>query len=137
MTATAACHWWSVTPTELPRPQLAAAEGRDRDADRIRRHVHRRAVLSVLCCRGLRIDELLALRWQDVNLASGWLGVPDAKTPAGICKVKLRGAPRDELATLRADAKDSHGTRVRDEHRAQDGRQQLPQPCAFRRCAAR
>lgn len=64
-------------------------------------HVERRASLAVLTFAGLRISELLALRWKDVDLAGGRLTVGDAKTDAGRRKVKIRGALRDELAAVR------------------------------------
>jgi integrase len=44
---------------------------------------------------------MLALRWKDVDLASGWLTVGDAKTDAGRRKVKIRGVLRDELLGVR------------------------------------
>jgi integrase len=33
-------------------------------------------MLAVLTFAGLRISELLALRWRDVDLATGWLAAP-------------------------------------------------------------
>ena len=86
---------------------LAAGGALDRRAPRNRRHVHRRATLAVLVFGGLRIGELCALRWRDVDLAAGWLHVGDAKTDAGRRRVKLRGALRDELAAVKTDA--AHG----------------------------
>lgn len=50
---------------------------------------------------GLRIGELYALRWRDVDLATGWLHVGESKTDAGRRRVKLRGTLRDELAGVR------------------------------------
>lgn len=82
---------------------LDAAGELDRLATRERQHVHRRAMLAVLTFAGLRIGELCALRWRDVDLAGGWLQVRDAKTDAGRRKVKIRGALRDELLSVRAD----------------------------------
>ena len=41
------------------------------------------ALFATAICTGLRIGELLALRWQEVNLAHGRLTVIDAKTEAG------------------------------------------------------
>ena len=81
---------------------LAAASELDRQARPDRRHVHRRAIVATLVFAGLRIGELTALRWRDVDLASGWLIVGEAKTDAGLRRVKLRGALRDELLSLRA-----------------------------------
>ena len=54
-------------------------------------------MLATLTFAGLRIGELCALRWRDVDLARGWLTVGGAKTDAGRRSVKIRGALRDEL----------------------------------------
>jgi integrase len=51
---------------------------------------------------GLRIGELLTLRWRSVDLAAGWLTVAESKTDAGVRKVKIRGSLRDELLAMRA-----------------------------------
>jgi integrase len=80
---------------------LEAAGELDRDARGDRRHVRRRPLVAVLIFAGLRIDELCGLRWRHVDLAAGWLSVADAKTEAGVRRVKIRGALRDELLTLR------------------------------------
>jgi integrase len=81
---------------------LDAAGELDGDAPASRSHVHRRAMLATLTFAGLRLGELLSLRWRDVDLAAGWLKVGEAKTDAGTRRVKIRGALRDELATLKA-----------------------------------
>jgi integrase len=81
---------------------LDAAGDLDRDAPASRRHVHRRAMLATLTFAGLRLGELLSLRWRDVDLAAGWLKVGEAKTDAGTRRVKIRGALRDELGALKA-----------------------------------
>jgi integrase len=81
---------------------LDAAGELDRGAASNRRHIKRRAMLAVLVFAGLRINELCALRWRDVDLAGGWLHT-GSKTDAGRDRVvKIRGALRDELLTLRA-----------------------------------
>jgi integrase len=49
---------------------LDAAGELDRDA-RADQRVPRRAILSTLVFSGLRIGELIELRWRDVNLADG------------------------------------------------------------------
>lgn len=61
-------------------------------------------MVSVLVFGGLRIGELVALRWRDVDLAAQWLNVEDSKTDAGVRRIKLRSALRDELLALRAAA---------------------------------
>ena len=86
---------------------LDAAGKLDGDAREDRRHVRRRAIIATLVFAGLRIGELCALRWRDVDLAAGWLHVGEAKTDAGRRRVKLRGALRDELAEVRAQAGDA------------------------------
>lgn len=80
---------------------LDAAGALDRKADRSRRHVERRAMLAVLVFAGLRIDELLALRWRDLDLDAGWLRVEQSKTDAGTRSIKIRGALRLELLSVR------------------------------------
>jgi integrase len=81
---------------------LDAATELDRDARPSGRHVHRRAMLATLTFAGLRLGELQALRWRDVDLAAGRLHVGHAKTDAGVRHVRLRPALRDELAALKA-----------------------------------
>ncbi|MDQ3647474.1 MAG: site-specific integrase [Actinomycetota bacterium] len=81
---------------------IDAAGSLDRDGRTEYRHVERRAIVTTLVFAGLRIGELAALRWHDVDLASGWLHVGDAKTDAGRRRVKVRGALRDELASVKA-----------------------------------
>jgi integrase len=81
---------------------LDAAGAMDRAAVRGQGdHIHRRALLATLLFGGLRINELCDLRWRDVDLAGGWLHVDHSKTDAGVRRVKLRGALRDELAAIR------------------------------------
>lgn len=91
---------------------LDAAGELDRGAAKDRRHVHRRAMLATLTFAGLRISELLGLRWRDVDLAAGWLTVGESKTDAGRRKVKIRGALRDTLLTVRASGKVDQGSYV-------------------------
>jgi len=62
----------------------------------------RKALLATLVFGGLRIGEALALRWRDVDLAAGRLQVTRAKTDAGVRRVDLRPALRDELAAHKA-----------------------------------
>jgi integrase len=50
------------------------------------------------------------LRWSDVDLTTGWLTVGEAKTPAGLRRVKIRGALRPLLSAMHADhLQDSDG----------------------------
>jgi integrase len=86
---------------------LDAARELDRKAAKDRRHVERRAMIATLTFAGLRIGELCALRWHDVNLAGGWLNVGISKTDAGCRRVKIRGALRDELLAVRGRHQDA------------------------------
>ena len=86
---------------------LNAAGELDRTAHKARQHVERRAIVATLTFAGLRIGELCALRWRDVDLAGGWLYVGEAKTDAGVRRVKIRGALRDELTEVRGRHQDA------------------------------
>jgi integrase len=76
---------------------LEAARTLDAEATRYP-HLNRHGVVATLVFAGLRISELLALTWGDVDLANGWLTVRQAKTDAGVRRVKLRPVLRDVLA---------------------------------------
>lgn len=78
---------------------LQAAGELDAEARDDRKGVGRRALLATLALAGLRVGELVALRWADVDLAAGRLHIRDAKTAAGIREVEISGLLRDELAT--------------------------------------
>ncbi len=80
---------------------LVAADELDREARRDRR-LPRRAIIATLTFAGLRLGEMLALRWSDVDLAGARLRVGESKTDAGRREVKLLPALRDELAALKA-----------------------------------
>jgi integrase len=81
---------------------LDAARALDGEARSDHRHINRRAMLAVLVLAGLRLGELLALRWHHVDLSGGWLTVGRAKTDAGVRWVKIRPALRGVLTELRA-----------------------------------
>ena len=63
-----------------------------------------RVLLGVLAGAGLWIGEALALRWQQVDLATGTLHVVDTKTAAGIRSVDRTAALREELVLWRAES---------------------------------
>jgi integrase len=81
---------------------LDAAAELDREAPVERRHIERRALLSVLVFAGLRIGELIALRWRDVDLSGSRITVRESKTPAGRRTIDVLPVLHDELAALRA-----------------------------------
>lgn len=64
----------------------------------------RRAIVAVLVGSGLRVSEMCALTWRDVNLDKKRLNVKDAKTPTGVREVGLSPWLVDELRTYRAAA---------------------------------
>lgn len=84
---------------------LKAAGELDREARRDRRGVARRPLLATLTFAGLRVGELCALRWRDVDLAGGRIKVGESKTDAGVRHVKLLPVLRDELATHKASSR--------------------------------
>jgi integrase len=84
---------------------IDAAGELDREAPVGKRHIPRSSILATFLFGGLRIGELVGLRWRDVDLAAGTLLVGRAKTPAGIRRVDVLPALRDELAVWKASAK--------------------------------
>jgi integrase len=83
---------------------LDAAKELDDEA-RSDRRIARRPLLATLVLAGLRIGELLALQWRDVDLAAGRLRVAEAKTDAGAGRyVDIVPALREELAVHRAQS---------------------------------
>jgi integrase len=84
----------------------------DHQASRTGGHDHRgappfrRALLATLVFAGLRIGEVTALCWRNVDLAASRITVQDSKTDAGIRHVELLPALRDELAAHKARADD-------------------------------
>lgn len=86
---------------------IDAAGEQDAEARGDRKHIERRAMLAVLTFAGLRIGELVELRWRNLDLAGGWLKVGAAKTDAGVREVRIRGVLRDELAAVRGCHQDA------------------------------
>jgi integrase len=72
----------------------------------------RRAILSTLVFAGLRIGELIDLRWRDVNLADGRITVQASKTDAGMRRIDLLPVLTDELSALKARTAADAGERV-------------------------
>ncbi|MCW3033312.1 MAG: integrase family protein [Solirubrobacterales bacterium] len=79
---------------------LDAAGELDQDAPH--GHRSRRAMLATLVFAGLRISELLELRWTDVDTNAGRLTVRRGKTPAAAREIVLLAALTEELGMLRA-----------------------------------
>jgi integrase len=71
---------------------------------------YRRAALATLVLGGLRIGELLGLRWSEVHLPSGRLHVRSGKTAAAERTVDLLPMLRDELLALAANRRDESPT---------------------------
>ena len=72
--------------------------------------VYRRALLATFVFAGLRIGELTALTWRDVDLAGNQVSVRESKTDAGTRQIDLLPALRDELAAYKAQAPDTRPT---------------------------
>jgi integrase len=68
--------------------------------------VYRRALLATFVLAGLRIGEMTALRWRDVDLAGNRIMVRESKTDAGTRLIDLLPALRDELTAYKAQALD-------------------------------
>lgn len=81
---------------------VAAAELDARDQ---RGSPFRRPLLATLAYAGLRIGELLSLRWGDVDLAAGALHVRASKTDAGVRRVDVQPELREELAVWRSQTR--------------------------------
>lgn len=65
----------------------------------------RRAALAVMLLAGLRAEEVGALLWRDVDLASGRLYVGRAKTDAGMREVDMLPLLRDVLAEHKSQSR--------------------------------
>jgi integrase len=81
---------------------LDAAGDLDREAPAERKHIERRALLSLLVFAGLRIGELTALLWRDVDLSGGKITVRASKTDAGMRTIDVLPVLHDSLAALKA-----------------------------------
>jgi len=77
---------------------LDAAGELDREAPPERKHIERRALLSVLVFAGLRIGELTALLWRDVDLSGAKITVRASKTDAGMRTIDVLPVLHDSLA---------------------------------------
>jgi integrase len=64
-----------------------------------------RALLSAMVLGGLRVGELTALRWGQVDLAGAKLGVAQAKTEAGVRIVDVSPMLLDELKSHKANTR--------------------------------
>jgi integrase len=91
---------------------LDAAGELDREAPPDRKHIERRALLSVLVFAGLRIGELVDLLWRDVDLHAGKITVRASKTDAGIRTVEVLPVLHDVLIALKATRDPSPQDRV-------------------------
>jgi integrase len=61
----------------------------------------KRALLATMILAGLRVGEVSALRWRDVDLARGTISVGESKTDAGVRVVDVSPDLLDELKTHR------------------------------------
>jgi integrase len=82
------------------RALLDAARDLDRRAERGQQHVRREAMLATLVFAGLRLGELLQLRWRDVDLVADRITVRQSKTDAGVRRVDVLPALHVVLATV-------------------------------------
>jgi integrase len=88
----------------LEPPQVAALleAASELDAEDRARRRYRRPLLATLAYAGLRVGELLALTWRDVDLAGGRIRVRQSKTEAGVRSVDLQPELRDDLIGWKA-----------------------------------
>lgn len=68
--------------------------------------VYRRTLLATFVFAGLRIGEMTALRWRDVDLSENRIIVRESKTDAGTRQIDLLPALRDELTAYKAQTPD-------------------------------
>jgi integrase len=79
---------------------LSAADSLDADA-RKGDSRRRRPLLATLVLAGLRIGEVLELRWRDVDLSGRRLRVAEAKTDAGVREVDITPTLQEQLSEYR------------------------------------
>ncbi len=84
---------------------LAGAQELDREARADRRSTPRATVLATLLFSGVRVGELLDLRWRDIDLAAGRLFVCGSKTEAAARQVELLPVLREELAAFKVSTR--------------------------------
>jgi integrase len=70
---------------------------------------YRRALLATLVFAGLRIGELTALQWRDVDLAGSRITVRESKTDAGVRQIDLLPVLRDELEVYKTPSAAPNG----------------------------
>lgn len=80
---------------------LEAAAELDQEA--LHRRGQRWALIATLIFAGLRIGEALTLRWEQVDLDAGTIGVGEAKTSAGVRTINLLPVLQSELRAYGAE----------------------------------
>src|SRR5262249_21224434 len=94
---------WLTDATQI-EALLDAAGELDRSARVDHRHVARRAVLAVLVFGGRGTGERPSLRWRAVTPTASRLFITDAKTAAGVRRVRILPVLHDELVALKASS---------------------------------
>lgn len=102
----------SLAPHLESAGQIAAVLGvaAELDADRGWLIDDRLPVVATLVFSGLRVHELAALRWGDLDVATSTIHVRHSKTPAGIREVRMLPALRSHLL-LHRDRRNRPGAR--------------------------
>ena len=98
----------SLEPGQV-KPLLDATVHRYR-ANKSRPDSRTRVLFATAICTGLRVGELLALRWSEINLPRGRLTVLNSKTAAGKGRqIDLWPEIRETLTTYRAETPSPSG----------------------------